>query len=69
LPRSGRKRRHTRRQRTRVRSFAEPDVVKQSDEELADVIESGKNKMPAYGKTLKPDEIKAIIAYIRSLVK
>lgn len=54
---------------TKVRSFAEPDVVKQSDEELADVIARGKNKMPAYGKTLKPDEIKAMVAYIRSLVK
>ena len=40
-----------------------------TDEELADVIARGKNKMPAYGKTLKPDEIKAMVAYIRSLVK
>jgi cytochrome c6 len=54
---------------TKVRSFADPEVAKQSDEELAGVIEKGKNKMPAYGKSLKPDEIKALVAYIRSLVK
>jgi cytochrome c6 len=54
---------------TKVRSFADPEVAKQSDEELAGVIEKGKNKMPAYGKSLKPDEIKAMVAYIRSLVK
>jgi cytochrome c6 len=45
---------------TKVRSLADPEVAKQSDEELAGVIEKGKNKMPAYGKSLKPDEIKAM---------
>jgi cytochrome c6 len=54
---------------TKVRSFADPEVAKQSDEELAGVIEKGKNKMPAYSKSLKPDEIKALVSYIRSLVK
>ena len=54
---------------TKVRSFSDPEIAKQSDEELASVIEKGKNKMPAYGKSLKPDEIKSIVAYIRSLVK
>ena len=54
---------------TRVRSFGDPDVGKQSDDELAGVIEKGKNKMPAYGKSLKPDEIKALVAYIRTLAK
>jgi len=54
---------------TKVRSFGDPEVAKQSDDELAGIIEKGKNKMPAYGKSLKPDEIKAIVAYIRSLAK
>jgi cytochrome c6 len=54
---------------TKVRSFSDPEIAKQSDDELASVIEKGKNKMPAYGKSLKPDEIKAMVAYIRSLVK
>ena len=40
-----------------------------SDEELADVLEKGKGKMPKYGATMKPDEIKAMIAHIRTLAK
>ena len=54
---------------TKVRSFSDPEIAKQSADELASVIEKGKNKMPAYGKSLKPDEIKSIVAYVRSLVK
>ena len=53
----------------KVRSFADPEVAKMSDEELAGAIEKGKGKMPAYGKSLKPDEIKALVAYIHSLAK
>src|SRR6266567_2787988 len=51
----------------KVRSFADPEVVKMSDEDLSSAIEKGKGKMPAYGKSLKPDEIKAMVAYVRSL--
>ena len=54
---------------TKVRSFADPDVVKQTDDDLAAVIDKGKNKMPAYGKSLKPEEIKGLVAYVRSLAK
>jgi len=54
---------------TKVRSFSDPDVMKQTDDELAAAIEKGKNKMPAYGKSLKPEEIKALVAYVRSLAK
>ena len=53
----------------KVRSFADPDVAKMSDDELAGAIEKGKGKMPAYGKSVKPDEIKAMVVYIRSLAK
>jgi len=54
---------------TKVRSFADPGVAKQSDDELAATIDKGKNKMPAYGKSLKPEDIKALVVYIRSLAK
>lgn len=53
----------------KVRSFADPDTQKMSDEELAEVIEKGKGKMPKYGASMKPDEIKAMVAYIRTLGK
>jgi mono/diheme cytochrome c family protein len=54
---------------TKVRSFGDPEVVKASDDDLAGIIEKGKGKMPGYGKSMKPDEIKDMVAYIRSLAK
>jgi mono/diheme cytochrome c family protein len=42
------------------------DVQKMSDAELTEIITNGKNKMPAYAKTLKADDIKGLVAYIRS---
>jgi mono/diheme cytochrome c family protein len=53
----------------KVRSFADPEVAKMSDDDLAAVIDKGKAKMPGYGKSMKPDEIKAMVAYVRSLAK
>jgi cytochrome c6 len=53
----------------KVRRFADPEVAKMSDDELAGAIEKGKGKMPAYGKSMKADEIKAMVAYIRGLGK
>ena len=35
----------------KVRTFADPEVVKTSDDDLAGAIEKGKGKMPAYGKS------------------
>lgn len=54
---------------TGVRSFADPEVTKMSDQDLADAIEKGKGKMPKYGASMKPDEIKAMVAYIRTMAK
>jgi mono/diheme cytochrome c family protein len=47
--------------------FRSTEVQKMSDEELTEILTKGKNKMPAYEKSLKPDEIKGLVAYIRSL--
>jgi cytochrome c6 len=44
------------------------DVQKMSDAELSDIITNGKNKMPKYA-SLKPEEVKGLVAYIRSLRK
>jgi mono/diheme cytochrome c family protein len=40
-----------------------------SDAELTDTITNGKNKMPKYGTSLKPEDIKGLVAYIRTLKK
>lgn len=53
----------------KIRDLGSADVQKQSDDELAGIVGNGKNKMPAYGKSLKPEQIKDLVAYIRTLKK
>lgn len=53
----------------KLRDLASAEVEKLSDEELSAIIANGKNKMPAYGKSLKPEQIKELVAYIRALGK
>jgi len=48
--------------------FTSADVQKMSDAELSDIITNGKNKMPKYA-SLKPEEVKGLVAYIRTLKK
>ncbi len=48
--------------------FTSADVQKMSDAELTDIITNGKGKMPSY-KSLSPDQIKGLVAYIRTLKK
>jgi len=49
--------------------FTTAEVQKMSDAELTDTITNGKNKMPKYGDKLKPEEVKGLVAYIRTLKK
>jgi len=49
--------------------FTTADVQGMSDTELSTIITNGKNKMPAYGKSLKAEDIKGLVAYIRTLKK
>jgi len=49
--------------------FTTAEVQGMSDMELSTIITNGKNKMPAYGKSLKADDIKGLVAYIRTLKK
>jgi mono/diheme cytochrome c family protein len=51
----------------KIRDLSSADVQQQSDADLTTVITAGKGKMPAYGKSLKPDQVKDLVAYIRSL--
>jgi|SRR5579862_2835487 len=53
----------------KARDFHSPDVQGESDDVLAQVIAKGKNKMPAYEKQLKENEIKDLVAYCRALGK
>src|ERR1700692_4513383 len=48
--------------------FTSAEVQKMSDAELTDTITNGKNKMPKYA-SLAPEDVKGLVAYIRSLKK
>jgi len=49
--------------------FHSGEVQSQSEADLAQIVAKGKNKMPSYEKSLKPDEIKALAAYVLELGK
>jgi len=51
-----------------IKSYKSPDVQKQSDADLKNTIVNGKGKMPSY-KTLTPDQVDALVKYIRELGK
>jgi cytochrome c6 len=48
--------------------FTTAEAQSMSDAQLTDIITNGKNKMPKYG-SLKPEDIKGLVAYIRTLKK
>jgi cytochrome c6 len=52
-----------------IRDLGSADVQAKSDDAIAGIIGNGKGKMPAYGKSLKPDQIKDLVTYIRTLKK
>ena len=45
------------------------DVQKLTDAELTATITNGKGKMPAFGKKLSADDIKAVVTYVRTFKK
>ena len=53
----------------KVKDFASDDVQKQSDADLAGVIEKGKKPMPGYEGKLTKEQIDGLVKYIRSLKK
>ncbi len=52
-----------------VKSLAGADVQKQSDADLVAAVSKGKGKMPAYAGKLSDDEIKSVVAFVRTLKK
>jgi mono/diheme cytochrome c family protein len=53
----------------KARDFHAPEVQKETDTELTEIISNGKNKMPKYSDKLKDPEIKDLVAYVRALGK
>ncbi len=52
-----------------IKSLGSAEVQKQTDAQLTDIISKGKDKMPAYSGKLSADDIKALVAFIRTLKK
>lgn len=53
-----------------TKDFASPEIKGMTDAQLTEVITKGKPpRMPAYGDKLKENEIKELVAYIRTLGK
>ena len=56
-------------QKLGIKSFQSPEIQKQSDSELKQAIAQGKNKMPAFGKSLTDEQITGLLKHIRELGK
>jgi len=52
-----------------VPDLSSPVLQKKTDAELIDSTTNGKGKMPAYKGKLTDDQIKGLVAYIRTLAK
>jgi len=52
----------------KTKDLASDEVQKTSDADLGSVITKGKSPMPAYG-SLTPEQVKDLVAYIRSFKK
>jgi cytochrome c6 len=52
----------------KAKDFASEDVQKMSDADLSAGISAGKGKMPAF-KTLTPEQVKDLVAYVRAFAK
>jgi len=50
-----------------AKDFHSPAVTAMSDSDLLGITKNGKDKMPAYGKSLTDDQIQSLIKYIRTL--
>jgi mono/diheme cytochrome c family protein len=50
-------------------SFKDPAIIKTPDAELIAIVKNGKSKMPSFQGKLTDDQIKAAVAYIRTLQK
>jgi mono/diheme cytochrome c family protein len=53
----------------KIRDFHSPDVQKQTDPQLTDMITNGKGAMPSYKGKLTDDQIKELVGYVRELTK
>lgn len=52
-----------------MKALNSEDVQKQTDAQLTETTSKGKGKMPAYAGKMSDDEIKGVVAFMRTLKK
>ena len=52
-----------------IKPFSDPEIAKKSDSDLQGITTNGSGKMPAYKDKLTEDQIKSLVAHIRTLQK
>jgi cytochrome c6 len=52
-----------------AKDLKSPEIQKQSDAEITNVIKNGKDKMKGFEGKLTNDEIKSLVTYVRDLAK
>ena len=52
-----------------IKALGSPDVQKNSDDKLLQVIAKGNGKMPAFGTKLTPEQIKQLVGVVRMFAK
>jgi cytochrome c6 len=52
-----------------LKDLGSAEVQKMTDAQITEIITKGKEKMPAYGGKLSAEEIKNLVAFIRTLKK
>jgi cytochrome c6 len=50
-----------------VKALTSPDIQKMSDADLITVVSKGKGKMPGYAGKLTEDQIKQVVAHVKTL--
>lgn len=53
----------------KVRDLRTPEVQEQSDDALATVIADGKGKMPGFKSALSAEQIREVVAFLRTMKK
>ena len=53
----------------KAKDLRSPEVQKQSDAALIEIISKGKGKMPAFADKIQPEDIKKLVAYVRELAQ
>jgi len=53
----------------KAKPLGSAEVQKLTDAEMTASITNGKNKMPKFGQKLSADDIKAVVAYVRTFKK